>query len=117
MTLTNHIRRIEELTNKVLICANAREYEKAHCAIDDIVSKAREVHQYIERLQWITPRVPGPAGGDYIMKQPNICKYLYSRYSGAQGRFLKSMLYAKVGRILSQRMKSQSEMISEDPGP
>ncbi|MBA7475209.1 hypothetical protein ES707_10575 [subsurface metagenome] len=62
MTLTNHTRRIEELAGDVARFADAREYEKAHCAIDDIESKCHKLRRHIEQLQWITPRVPGPAG-------------------------------------------------------
>ena len=63
VTLTNHTRRIEELAGDVIHFTDAREYEKAHCAIDDIESKCHKLRRHIEQLQRITPRVPGPAGG------------------------------------------------------
>lgn len=62
MTLTNHTRRIEELAGDVVRFADAREYENAHLALDTIVMKVQELRRYIEHLQWMAPRVPGPAG-------------------------------------------------------
>ena len=62
MTLTNHTRRIEELAGQVQGFADTREYEKAQCAIDDIESKCHKLRRHIEQLQWMAPRVPGPAG-------------------------------------------------------
>jgi len=62
MTLTNHIRIIQNLTETVISYSDGREYEKAHCAVDDIESKCRKLHRHIDQLQLITPRVPRPAG-------------------------------------------------------
>ncbi len=59
VTLTNHIRSIEKLSGEVVRYADAREYEKAQCAIDDIESKCLKLRRHIKQLQWIAPRVPG----------------------------------------------------------
>ena len=51
MTITNHIQRIEELTNHVTVLVDAREYAQAHEALDEIEARAHAAHQHIDRLQ------------------------------------------------------------------
>lgn len=62
VTLTDNIRRIEELSNHVIVYADAREYEQAHIALDDIESKVHAVRDHIDHLQEVSPRVPVSAG-------------------------------------------------------
>lgn len=62
MTITNHIRRIEDLANQVIEHADNREYEKAHCALDDIEAKCHAAHRHIDHLQEVTPRSLVPSG-------------------------------------------------------
>ena len=62
MTITNHIRRIEDLANQVIEDVDDREYEKAHCALDDIEAKCHAAHRHIDNLQLVTRRVPVSAG-------------------------------------------------------
>jgi len=54
MTITNHIRRIEELAGHVIIFVDSRKYEQAHCLLDDIEKKVRESHRHIDHLQNVT---------------------------------------------------------------
>ena len=62
VTITNHIRRIEDLAEQVIENVDDREYGKAHCALDDITNKVRLAHEHIDHLQDVTPRIPVPAG-------------------------------------------------------
>ena len=63
MTITNHVRRIEDLAEQVIEHVDARKYRHAHIALDDIINRARLAHEHIDHLQDVTPRVPVPAGG------------------------------------------------------
>lgn len=56
MTITNHIRRIEDLANQVIEHVDAREYQKAHSALDDISCKVQAAHEHLDHLQTVTPR-------------------------------------------------------------
>lgn len=51
MTITNHLRRIEELTNHVTVYVDSRNYAEAHEALDEIESRCREAHEHIDNLQ------------------------------------------------------------------
>lgn len=64
MTITNHIRRIEDLAEQVIEDVDDREYGKAHCALDDITNKVRLAHEHIDHLQDVTLRIPVPARED-----------------------------------------------------
>ena len=66
MTITNHIRRIEDLANQVIEDVDDREYEKAHCALDDIEVKCHAAHRHIDHLQDVTPRSFVSAGEDSV---------------------------------------------------
>ena len=54
VTITNHIRRIEDLASEVIGHVDAREYQKAHCALDDIEKKVRSAREHIDHLQFVT---------------------------------------------------------------
>ena len=58
MTLTDNIRHIEELGNFVIEYADAREYEHAHVALDDIEKKVRALHRHLDHLQRVTQPFP-----------------------------------------------------------
>ncbi len=64
MTITNHIRRIEDLAEQVIAHVDDREYAEAHEDLDYIATRVRLAHEHIDHLQTVTPRVPVPAGGD-----------------------------------------------------
>ena len=64
MTITNHIRRIEDLAELVIEYVDDREYEKAHTVLDAIEKRARLAHEHIDNLQLVTRPVPVPAGED-----------------------------------------------------
>ena len=64
MTITNHIRRIEDLAEQVIGFVDSREYEMAHSALDDIEKRTRLAHEHLDHLQTVTPRVPVSAGED-----------------------------------------------------
>ncbi len=64
MTLTNHTRRIEELTGDVVYHVDAREYPKAHLVLDEMQSKLFALRRHIEHLQNVTDFAARPAGGD-----------------------------------------------------
>lgn len=63
MTLLNHTRAIEELSGKVVYHVDAREFERAHCALDDIEKKVHEARRHIDHLQNVTDFAARPAGG------------------------------------------------------
>ena len=54
MTLTDNIRNIEELTRLTIKYTDAREYESAHCCLDDIEKKVRKLHRHLDHLQRAT---------------------------------------------------------------
>lgn len=62
VTLTNNTRQIAKLSNDVVHFADEREYERAHCALDDIEAKVHKLRRHIERLQWIRIPQDVPAG-------------------------------------------------------
>ena len=62
MTLTNNTARICELAGMVNGYADRREYEKAHCALDDIESKVRKLRRHIDNLQNVSYFCKRPAG-------------------------------------------------------
>ena len=51
MTITNHVRRIQELSDLVIEYVDDREYAKAHTVIDAIEKRARLAHEHIDDLQ------------------------------------------------------------------
>lgn len=63
MTITNHTRKIEELSGDVIHYVDAREYPNAHCALDDIEKEIRAAHRHIDNLQRKTDSAFKPEGG------------------------------------------------------
>lgn len=61
MTITNHIRRIEELAPDVMRLVDARDYANAHLLLDEIEKKVRVAHRHIDNLQRVTSEFPVPA--------------------------------------------------------
>ncbi len=53
MTLTDNTRVIEKLANDVVHHADRREYEQAHCCLDDIEKKVRKLRRHIDHLQFV----------------------------------------------------------------
>ena len=64
VTLTNHVQNIELLAGSVLAHADAREYELAHVALDDIEKKVQAIRRHIDHLQNVTDFCARPAGED-----------------------------------------------------
>lgn len=64
MTITNHIRRIEELAELVIEYVDDREYAKAHTVIDAIEKRSRLAHEHVDHLQLIAERTFISAGED-----------------------------------------------------
>ncbi|MBA7609968.1 hypothetical protein ES703_17171 [subsurface metagenome] len=62
MTLTNNTRDIETLANDVVHHVDRREYEQAHCMLDNIERKVHEVRRHIEHLQNVRDFCARPAG-------------------------------------------------------
>lgn len=60
--MTDNIRHIEELCNFVIEYADAREYEHAHVALDDIEAKIHAIRRHIEKLQSVADCAARPAG-------------------------------------------------------
>lgn len=63
MTITNHIRCIQNLADQVIEHVDDREYEHAHLALVDIEIRTRLAHEHVDHLQHVTPRDLVPAGG------------------------------------------------------
>lgn len=63
MTITNHVRRIETLSAIVMEYVDAREYRRAHGALDEIAIRVRRAHEHIDHLQEHVPRDLVPTGG------------------------------------------------------
>ncbi len=64
MTLTNHTRRIETLANDVVHHVDRKEYEQAHCCLDDIEKKVHAARRHIDHVQNVSDFAARPAGGD-----------------------------------------------------
>lgn len=65
MTITNHVRRIQDLADQVIDHVDDREYELAHCALVDIEQRARQAHEHVDHLQLIAERTVAPAGDNH----------------------------------------------------
>lgn len=63
MTITNHIRRIEDLAEQVIEHVDAREYEQAHEDLTYIETRVRLAHEHVDHLQLVAERTFEPAGG------------------------------------------------------
>lgn len=64
MSITNHIRKIQEHAESVIEHVDEKRYRMAHSALDIIATQVRESHEYIDKLQLVKPRDLAPAGGD-----------------------------------------------------
>lgn len=64
MTLTNHIKRIEDLTSAFTIMVDNRKFGEAHIVLDEIQSKTQALRRHIEHLQNVTDFCARPAGED-----------------------------------------------------
>jgi len=60
VTITNHIRNIEDLAPQVIEFVDARQYSLAHCALDEIEKEVRRSHRHIEHLQNVSEFCPIP---------------------------------------------------------
>ena len=57
VTLTNHIRRIEELAAQVIVLADSRDYPQAHLALDEISSRVHSARVHLDHLQDVQPKL------------------------------------------------------------
>lgn len=64
VTITNHIRRIEDLAGQVIAHVDDRKYAEAHEDLDFIEVRVRLAHRHIDHLQNVTDFCARPAGGD-----------------------------------------------------
>ncbi len=64
MTITNHIRKIQEHADSVIEHVDDRDYACAHVALDNIEHNVRSARDHIENLQLKTDRAARPAGED-----------------------------------------------------
>ncbi len=64
MTITNHIRRIEELAGDVIYLVDHKDYEMAHLRLDELEGKVHAARRHIDHLQNVTDFAARPAGGD-----------------------------------------------------
>jgi len=62
VTLTNHTKRIDELTGAFTILVDNKKYEDAHIVLDEIQSKVQSLRRHIDNLQNITRFTVRPAG-------------------------------------------------------
>ncbi len=62
MTITNHTRRIQDLTEQVIKHVDNRQYEEAHEDLDFIEVRIRLAHRHIDHLQNVTDFRARPAG-------------------------------------------------------
>lgn len=62
MTLTNHTKRIEDLSGAFTILVDNRKYEEAHIVLDEILSKVYALRRHIEHLQNVSDFCARPAG-------------------------------------------------------
>ena len=64
MTLTNHIKRIDELSGAFTILVDNRKYEEAHIVLDEIQATSHALRRHIEHLQNVTDFAARPSFGD-----------------------------------------------------
>lgn len=62
MTITNHIRKIQEHADSVIEHVDDREYVQAHVALDYIEHNVRSARDHIEMLQSKADCAARPAG-------------------------------------------------------
>jgi len=64
MTITNHVRKIQNFADLLIENVDERKYRHAHHTIDAIESEARLAHEHIDNLQQSADCAARPAGGD-----------------------------------------------------
>ena len=64
VTITNHIRKIQEHADSVIEHVDDRDYARAHVALDYIEHNVCSARYHIEKLQSIAACATCPAGGD-----------------------------------------------------
>lgn len=62
MTITNHIRKIQEHAESVIEHVDDRDYAKAHVALDFIEHNVRSARDHIENIQAKADCAARPAG-------------------------------------------------------
>lgn len=63
MTITNHMRIIEQLTCVVIEHVDDRDYGHAHIALDSIEFRVRLAREHVDNLQRVTTDKPAPLKG------------------------------------------------------
>lgn len=64
MTITNHIRKIQEHADSVIEHVDDRDYARAHVALEFIEHNVRSARDHIENLQLKADCAARPTGGD-----------------------------------------------------
>lgn len=64
MTITNHIRKIQEHAEAVIEHVDERDFARAHVALDFIEHNTRSARDHIETLQRKAACAARPPGGD-----------------------------------------------------
>jgi len=62
MTITNHVRRIQELSHEVILHVDGKAYGAAHCFLHDIEKEVHLAHEHIDHLQSVTAYANRPPG-------------------------------------------------------
>lgn len=61
MTITNHVRNIQNFADLLIENVDDRKYRHAHNTIAAIESEARLAHEHVDHLQRVTPREIEPS--------------------------------------------------------
>lgn len=64
MTITNHIRRIQDLADDVIALVDLKDYGNAHLLLDELEGKVQAARRHIDHLQNVSDFCARPAGGD-----------------------------------------------------
>lgn len=62
MTLTDNVRRIQNLAAMTEAHVDRGKFELAQCDLDDIEAKVHALRRHLDKLQWFTSKVPRPRG-------------------------------------------------------
>ena len=60
LNFADQIKQIGDLAAQLSLQVETREYEKAHCTLDDMEMRIRAIHRHIGKLQLVGRIVPGP---------------------------------------------------------
>lgn len=66
VTLTNHIKRMDELTIDIVRLVDCKDYPNAHLLLDELESKVNCVRRHIDHLQNVTDFCARPSGDSTI---------------------------------------------------